>query len=100
MTLKSHYTNDLVTINANEVPEIGFDRLIAPSLEEPWIHQFSINFQLADLRDSTKNVLPGISILIGADYYWKIVTSNTCQIKYDLMGVATKFGWTIHGVPR
>ncbi|XP_031355228.1 uncharacterized protein LOC116179570 [Photinus pyralis] len=92
LTLKSEYINDEVTINAIEVPEICFDSLSAPSLKEPLIHEFSINYRLADLCDSNVNVHHGISLLIGSDFYWKIVTNNTKKITEDLMAIETKFG--------
>ncbi|KAJ8956190.1 hypothetical protein NQ318_020742 [Aromia moschata] len=98
VTLKSEYSDELITINAVEVPEICFDSLCTPSLEDPAIYNFSINFSLADSPNFNTKTVPGISILIGADYYWKIVTNNTQKITESLMGIETKFGWTIHGV--
>ncbi|KAJ8948810.1 hypothetical protein NQ318_013462 [Aromia moschata] len=98
VTLKSEYSDELITINAVEVPEICFDSLCTPSLEDPAIYNFSIKFSLADSPNFNTKTVPGISILIGADYYWKIVTNNTQKITESLMGIETKFGWTIHGV--
>lgn len=96
--LKSNYNDELVTINAVEVPEICFDSLVPPSLEDPSIYEFSINFPLADSYNFNVEALPGISLLIGADCYWKIVSNNTQNVTDNLMGIDTKFGWTIHGV--
>ncbi|RWR99520.1 uncharacterized protein B4U79_08668, partial [Dinothrombium tinctorium] len=38
-----------------------------------------------------------ISILIGADYYWKVVTGKCERISSTLVAMETKFGWCLHG---
>ena len=49
---------------------------------------------LAD-PDDTEN-LP-ISILIGADYYWKVVTGKIIHGRVGPTAVQTKFGWVLSG---
>mgnify|MGYP003430242405 FL=1 len=49
---------------------------------------------LAD-PDDTDN-LP-ISILIGADYYWKVVTGRIIHGRVGPTAVQTKFGWVLSG---
>ena len=39
----------------------------------------------------------GISLLIGADYYWAIVTGSIKRLSPKLMAVNTAFGWTLQG---
>lgn len=38
-----------------------------------------------------------ISILIGADYYWRIATGKTERLNSNLMALDTILGWTVHG---
>nr|CAI5822722.1 unnamed protein product [Callosobruchus analis] len=101
LTLKSLHSNELTHITAIEVPHICFDNLDSPTLDDSSIYEFSINFPLADSSaNETTNVAQGISLLVGADYYWKIVTGNTQKITDRLMGVESVFGWVIHGVSQ
>ena len=49
---------------------------------------------LAD-PDDTENL--SISILIGADYYWKVVTGKIIHGRVGPTAVQTKFGWVLSG---
>nr|CAH7762629.1 unnamed protein product [Callosobruchus chinensis] len=98
LTLKSLHSNELKHITAIEVPHICFDNLDSPTLDDSSIYEFSTNFRFR--VDETTNVAQAISLLVGADYYWKIVTGNTQKITSRLMGVESVFGWVLHGVSQ
>ncbi|KAJ8974333.1 hypothetical protein NQ317_002516 [Molorchus minor] len=80
--LISQYTKKYVKLDAVEVPEICFDALSTPPMN---IRKLQ-NYQLADARLGGKEPINGISMLIGADNYWKIVNGET-----------EKSRWTLHG---
>ena len=44
--------------------------------------------------------IEGIGLLIGADYYWRIVNDEQERIQEDLVAMSTKFGWVINGPIR
>ncbi|KAJ8978639.1 hypothetical protein NQ317_003289 [Molorchus minor] len=91
--LISQYTKKYVKLDAVEVPEICFDALSTPPMN---IRKLQ-NYQLADARLGGKEPINGISMLIGADNYWKIVNGETEKITSDLIAVNTILGWTLHG---
>lgn len=91
--LKSQHTKQYVKLNAIEVPEICFDALSTPPTN---IRKLN-NYELADAKSAGKEPIKGISMLIGADNYWKIVTGETEKITSDLMAINTMLGWTLHG---
>ncbi|XP_071055173.1 uncharacterized protein [Onthophagus taurus] len=95
VNLKCLNTGNITQINAVEVPEICFDTLNPPTLNEPAIRQFAAKYQLAD--SSEEGQRNGIVLLIGADYYWKLVTGEVKQLTNGLTAVNSTFGWTIHG---
>ncbi|XP_064462022.1 uncharacterized protein LOC135372307 [Ornithodoros turicata] len=39
-----------------------------------------------------------IGVLVGADYYWKVVTGNVESLATDLIAVETIFGWIVQNV--
>lgn len=91
MSLHNHQT---VTIEAIEVPEICLDVLKMPSQSNP----LTQGLQLADIQIQGKRMFPGISLLIGAENYWKIVTGEFLRLTENLTAINTKLGWTLHGV--
>ncbi|KAF2892050.1 hypothetical protein ILUMI_14123, partial [Ignelater luminosus] len=91
--LKGQYSEDIVTVEAVEVPEICLDNFKVPN---ECAAEFN-NIQLTDQIPNGINIISGISVLIGADYYWKIVTGKTIRLNERLMAINTRFGYTIHG---
>ncbi|KAJ8928495.1 hypothetical protein NQ314_018947 [Rhamnusium bicolor] len=91
--LRSQYTKQYVKLNAIEVPEICFDALSTPPTN---IRKLKM-YELADARLAGKEPINGISMLIGADNYWKVVTGETEKVTPDLTAVNTMLGWTLHG---
>ncbi|XP_064482904.1 uncharacterized protein LOC135395738 [Ornithodoros turicata] len=54
------------------------------------------NMTLAD--DTVHRLeIPGISILIGCDYYWSVVTGKVRKLRRGLVAVETIFGWVLQG---
>lgn len=92
--LRSQYDNRTVEMEALVVPQICVDLLDAPN--ENCV-SFS-NFRLAD-NIFAENVVAedGLSMLIGADFYWDVVTGKQSRISNHLRAVETLFGWTIQG---
>ena len=92
INLKCQYSDNIVKITAAEVPEICLETLKVPKVNNPGFSKF----KLADivLRNGKDEK---ISLLVGADNYWKIVTGQTEKLTERLTAVNTKFGWTIHG---
>ncbi|KAJ8929080.1 hypothetical protein NQ314_018279 [Rhamnusium bicolor] len=91
--LRSQYTKQYVKLNAIEVPEICFDALSTPPTN---IRKLKM-YELADARLAGIEPINGISMLIGADNYWKVVTGETEKVTPDLTAVNTMLGWTLHG---
>ena len=40
---------------------------------------------------------PAIDLLIGADYYWSLVTGNICKGDGGPTAIQTRLGWVISG---
>ncbi|CAH0558551.1 unnamed protein product [Brassicogethes aeneus] len=79
-----------------KVPEICFESLEPPSLNDPIIYNFSMNYQLAD-NNAAHRPTNGITLLVGADNYWKIITGETQRLSEKLTAVNSQLGWTLHG---
>ena len=79
--------------------------LVVPSICEPiagqpitlardtYPHLFGLN--LAD--DSGMSESLGISVLIGADHYWKLATGRVCRGKTGPTAIETVLGWVLSG---
>lgn len=50
----------------------------------------------ADVSGSTDQDLE-LSVLIGADYYWKMVSGRVERLSGPLVAIETIFGWTVQG---
>lgn len=94
--LRSQYDRKEHCLEALEIPEICSDELLVPErvMKE-------VKMKVADLADVT---LPpaqleqnGIGILIGADYYWSLVTGEVQKLQGGLVAIKTHFGWTLQG---
>ena len=51
--------------------------------------------QLADFPDNDDD--PELSILIGADYYWQVVSGRVERITETLVALESTFGWSVQG---
>ncbi|XP_064470081.1 uncharacterized protein LOC135384827 [Ornithodoros turicata] len=95
-TLHSQSSAHSVVINAIEYEHICSDGL--PSVPSGISSQLKrMGLQLADEPSAPSSV---ISVLIGSDHYWKVVTGNTLRLSKDLVAVETLFGWTVQGAFR
>ena len=65
---------------------------IAASIEE---HPHLLGLELADFS-SSESSLP-VDLLIGADYYWELVTGRVCRGSNGPTAVHTKLGWVLSG---
>ncbi|XP_055919454.1 uncharacterized protein LOC129951366 [Eupeodes corollae] len=75
------------------VPEICLDVLVAPESKSPQLDCFC----LADSNLCEREQEDGLSVLVGANYYWKVVTGRYKRITSLLTAVDTIFGWTLQG---
>ena len=89
--LCSKFDSKYVVIEAIEVPDICADILPSPKAVP-----LNAKYKLADKVDEVADI-EGISVLIGANYYWRVVTDDQERISDDMMAINTIFGWTIHG---
>lgn len=96
LTLYSQYGSREFEIEALEVPEISKD---LPRLTEQTILQEldAKAMPFADFFSFEAQPEPGISLLIGADFYWKLVTGVIRRLSKNLTAVKTVFGWMVHG---
>ncbi|XP_055923477.1 uncharacterized protein LOC129953942 [Eupeodes corollae] len=95
INLKSLFSHEvLVTLEAIVVPEICVDVLMVPEAKCPLFE----GIQLSDVRPNNMEFEEGLSLLIGSDYYWSIVTGKQRQLTKRLRAVETVFGWTLQGV--
>lgn len=51
---------------------------------------------VADVSSGGKEDLE-LSVLIGADYYWRVVTGKTERLSDALVAIETTFGWAVQG---
>lgn len=95
LTLYSQYGSREFEIEALEVPEISKD---LPRLTEQTILQ-ELDAKAMPFADFSFEAQPepGISLLIGADFYWKLVTGVIRRLSKNLTAVKTVFGWMVHG---
>ncbi|XP_055906898.1 uncharacterized protein LOC129942111 [Eupeodes corollae] len=93
IVLKSQFGERSVEVMAVVVPEICLDVLVAPESKSPQLDGFC----LADSNLCEREQEDGLSVLVGADYYWKVVTGRYKRITSLLTAVDTIFGWTLQG---
>lgn len=60
LSLKSCVTNEVVKLNAIEVP--GFDSLEVRCLNDTVLKDFAAKYKIADIVPDSKNVFPGIKL--------------------------------------
>ena len=92
LKLYSQFDDNNILIEAIEVPEICPDLLASPEL-----NSLGTNKMLADVAVNPKSVIPGINLLIGANFYWRVVSEEKERVSDRLMAINTRFGWTLHG---
>ncbi|KAG5866658.1 hypothetical protein JTB14_018603 [Gonioctena quinquepunctata] len=97
LNLRSLYNDNIISISAIEIPQICLDTLLTPTTADFCNRNVSKSFNLADARIEGIEPIEGISMLVGADNYWALVTGETEKISERLTAVNTKFGWTLHG---
>lgn len=95
--LQSKYRNETFELTAIEVPEICFDSFSPPSVQEPVLAEFAKNNHLADTKLDQRD-FDGISLLIGADNYSRVITGEMKKLSERLTAVNTIFGWTFVGM--
>ena len=89
--LISQYKQEPIKIQALVVPNICADTLPQPCWQ-------SLNFncrRIADKNGMGESQVDGVSVLIGADCYWKVVTGEIEKLTKNLNAINTKLGWTL-----
>ena len=92
--LFSQFNKNSVIIEAIEIPDICADVIGSPIKST-----ICAKYELADSPNNFASI-EGIGLLVGANYYWRIVSDEQERITEDLVAVNTKFGWTVHGPIR
>ncbi|KAH7933982.1 hypothetical protein HPB49_020055 [Dermacentor silvarum] len=91
-----HITNEL-TIDALEVPEIS----VVTSLPSDGVVITMMTHHglvPADARSEAKTFREDeISILIGSDFYWDVVTGQISRLSPHVTAVEIRYGWTVQG---
>ncbi|XP_064462615.1 uncharacterized protein LOC135373322 [Ornithodoros turicata] len=94
--LRSKYNRNEVPIEALEMPDICNDVMEGPNSD--LVSGLRLNGMLvADLFPYDYNCEDDIGILIGGDFFWRVVTGETKHISESLVAVNTRFGWTFLG---
>ena len=86
-------------------PLMSLSLYVVPTICEPLVgqpviacvkqHPHLLGLELADFS-TTKGSLP-IDVLIGADWYWELVTGNVCRGVDGPTAIHTKLGWVLSG---
>ena len=92
--LFSQFNKNSVIIEAIEIPDICADVIGSPIKST-----ICAKYELADSPNNFASI-EGIGLLVGANYYWRIVSDEQERITDDLVAVNKKFGWTVHGPIR
>ena len=67
----------------------------------PWLSELKrFGISPADEIQQHEGEDKSIDLLIGSDYYWRLVSNKTRQLDGGLMAVKTKLGWTLNGPVR
>lgn len=88
------YNRKVVRTEALEVPQICADIIHTPPDVTRDIPE---DMLLADTSLNNNECENGISLLIGADHYWDVVSGSVRRLKTRLMAVDTILGWTLQG---
>lgn len=92
-------------IEVNHGPNVEFSAYVVPLICQPLKNQSVIdasktypqlaNLYLADFSAGQHDA--EVDILIGSDYYWKIVTGRTRRGEDGPIAIQTKLGWVLSG---
>ncbi|RWS05185.1 hypothetical protein B4U79_08647, partial [Dinothrombium tinctorium] len=87
--------NRSLEINALETESISIVQIIAPDqmLSQEMERR---GLSLADFK-MDKFMDEGLSVLIGADYYWNAISGKTLRLSDSLVAIESIFGWCLHG---
>ncbi|GFW42261.1 uncharacterized protein TNCV_1207161 [Trichonephila clavipes] len=86
--------NLCIEIEAVETEHISITNLPTPDRNIDKKFRYLKNVQLADSYEFNNKE---ISILIGADYYYQVVTGRITRLNKNLVTVETLFGWSLQG---
>ncbi|GFX19923.1 uncharacterized protein TNCV_1434831 [Trichonephila clavipes] len=86
--------NLCIEIQAVETEHISITNLPTPDRNIDKKFRYLKNVQLADSYEFNDKE---ISILIGADYYYQVVTGRITRLNKNLVTVETLFGWSLQG---
>ncbi|XP_064458861.1 uncharacterized protein LOC135369129 [Ornithodoros turicata] len=95
LTLSSRFTSNAVTLEALEVPEVC---TVTTTLATDLPELSGKNLLFADEPNSCTRENSVISVLIGSDFYWSVVTGRTERLGDRMCAVETMFGWVVQGV--
>ncbi|XP_064476598.1 uncharacterized protein LOC135390698 [Ornithodoros turicata] len=96
LCLTSQHDRRDVRVGALQVPMICSDVMKAPVD----ILRYQLHAQGIVIADASLHGIQcedGISVLIGADNYWAMVTGGLKRLDKTLVAVETIFGWTVQG---
>uniref|UniRef100_L7LX93 Putative tick transposon n=1 Tax=Rhipicephalus pulchellus TaxID=72859 RepID=L7LX93_RHIPC len=98
VNVRKNPTSDQITIEALEIEVISCDVLPSPPLAIQ-DRARNLGISLADDRKKAGKASGNLetSILIGADYYWAVVTGRTREMQPKVMAIETVLGWTVQG---
>ncbi|XP_054628394.1 uncharacterized protein LOC129179316 [Dunckerocampus dactyliophorus] len=82
-------------IEAIEMPQVSSAIIQVPG-EQIRKHLEGKGLTTADVSSSSDEELE-LSVLIGADYYWKVVSGKVERLSESLVAIETMFGWTVQG---
>ncbi|KAL1467384.1 hypothetical protein MTO96_042227 [Rhipicephalus appendiculatus] len=97
LKLQSRFDAQEITMDALEVPEVCTVK--TPAIEQGLLMQFHERKMLiADEQWIGDRPTQTISVIIGSDNYWRIVTGKIERLSNDLCAVETIFGWLVQGI--
>ena len=94
-----------VCLSLKGYPRMKLSLYVVPTICDPLVEQpisdcvqsypHLLGLTMADSSDLNSG-LP-VDLLVGADYYWKLVTGNVCRGEDGPTAVHTKLGWVLSG---
>ncbi|KAL1436396.1 hypothetical protein MTO96_049756 [Rhipicephalus appendiculatus] len=97
LKLQSRFDAQEITMDALEVSEVCTVK--TPAIEQGLLMQLHERKMLiADEQRIGDRPTQTISVIIGSDNYWRIVTGKIERLSNDLCAVETIFGWLVQGI--
>ncbi|KAL1479890.1 hypothetical protein MTO96_051504 [Rhipicephalus appendiculatus] len=97
LKLQSRFDAQEITMDALEVPEVCTVK--TPAIGQGLLMQLHERKMLiADEQRIGHRPTQTISVIIGLDNYWRIVTGRIERLSSDLCAVETIFGWLVQGI--